>query len=54
MKKGSRKGSYARLDIDEMEDDDGFGDGEFRKGSIYPDQKSESGISIPVGSVPSS
>lgn len=50
VKKGSRKGSYAQLDIDDNDEDDGFENEEFRKGSIYHDEMKESGISIAMGS----
>lgn len=35
-----------------MEDEDGFDDEVFRKGSIYPDKVSDSEVSIPIGSAP--
>ena len=37
-----------------MEDEDGFEDEVFRKGSIYPDKRTESAVSIPIGSTPNS
>jgi len=52
VKKGSRKGSIAYLEEDDDIGfgDDGFENDDFRKGSIYPDKRTETVVSIPMGS----